>query len=64
MVVRRTRAVVLAGLALVVVPPLVWRDSWWLLFLAVPLGLVSTQIGFLGHDVGHLQVTRTPGTAG
>ncbi|WP_067435512.1 fatty acid desaturase family protein [Nocardioides jensenii] len=51
-------AVVLAGLALVVVPPLVWRDSWWLLFLAVPLGLVSTQIGFLGHDVGHLQVTR------
>ena len=49
--------VVLAG---VVAAMLIWRQSWWLLPLAVVLAVVSTQIGFLGHDVGHLQVTRDP----
>lgn len=34
------------------------RDSWWLLALAPVLAVVATQIGFIGHDVGHLQVTR------
>src|SRR3954452_13608325 len=48
----------LAVLAAVVAAMVVWRDSWWLLSLAVVLAVVSTQIGFLGHDVGHRQVTR------
>jgi fatty acid desaturase len=51
----------MAVLALVVAAMVVWRQSWWLLLLAVVLAVVSTQIGFLGHDVGHLQVTRDPG---
>ncbi|HEY3529182.1 MAG TPA: acyl-CoA desaturase [Nocardioides sp.] len=50
--------VVLAGMAGVVIAMLHWRDSWWLLFLAPVLGVIATQLGFLGHDVGHLQVTR------
>lgn len=43
----------------VVIAMLHWRDSWWLLFLAPVLGVIATQLGFLGHDVGHLQVTRS-----
>ena len=52
-------AVVLTGLAAVVIAMLRWRDSWWLLLLAPLLGVIATQLGFLGHDVGHLQVTRS-----
>ncbi len=33
-------------------------DSWWQLAVAVALGLSFVQSGFLGHDVGHQQVTR------
>lgn len=33
-------------------------DSWWQLLVAVALGLSFVQSGFLGHDVGHQQVTR------
>jgi fatty acid desaturase len=51
-------ALVLGALALVVAAMIAWHDSWWLLLLAPVLGVVATQIGFLGHDVGHLQVTR------
>ena len=51
----------MAVLASVIAAMVVWRQSWWLLSLAVVLAVVSTQIGFLGHDVGHLQVTRNPG---
>jgi fatty acid desaturase len=51
--------VVLAGMAGVVIAMLSWRDSWWLLALAPVLGIIATQLGFLGHDVGHLQVTRS-----
>ena len=51
-------AVVLAGLAAVVIAMVRWQDSWWLLVLAPVLAVVATQLGFLGHDVGHLQVTR------
>jgi fatty acid desaturase len=54
-----TFAVVLSGLAGVVAAMLLWRDSWWLLGLAPVAGVISTQLGFLGHDVGHLQVTRS-----
>jgi fatty acid desaturase len=34
-------------------------NSWWQLAVAVLLALVFTQIGFLGHDVGHRQVFST-----
>lgn len=37
------------------------RDSWWLLTLAPVMAVIATQTGFLGHDVGHLQVTRNAG---
>ena len=30
--------------------------SWWTLFVAVFLGVVATQLGFLGHDAGHRQI--------
>lgn len=33
-------------------------DSWWQLLVAALLGLVFTQLGFLGHDAGHHQVLR------
>jgi fatty acid desaturase len=35
------------------------RHSWALLALAPVLAVVSTQLGFLGHDLGHLQVVRS-----
>src|SRR5689334_24188756 len=31
--------------------------TWWQLITAAVLGVLSTQIAFLGHDVGHKQVT-------
>jgi fatty acid desaturase len=31
-------------------------DSWWQLAVAVFLAVAFTQVGFLGHDVGHRQV--------
>jgi fatty acid desaturase len=34
-------------------------DSWWQLAVAAFLAVVFTQIGFLGHDVGHRQVFST-----
>jgi fatty acid desaturase len=39
---------------LVVVGP-----SWWQLLTAAFLGVMFTQLGFLGHDVGHKQVFRS-----
>ena len=45
---------------LVVAAMVRWHDSWALLALAPALAVVSTQFGFLGHDVGHRQVTRDP----
>jgi fatty acid desaturase len=32
------------------------RDSWWQLALAAGFAVLSTQLGFLGHDAGHKQV--------
>jgi fatty acid desaturase len=32
-------------------------DSWWQLAVAVFLAIVFTQIGFLGHDAGHQQIS-------
>jgi fatty acid desaturase len=51
-------ALVFAGLAAVVAAMVLFAHSWWLLLLAPVFGVVATQLGFLGHDVGHLQVTR------
>jgi fatty acid desaturase len=34
-------------------------DSWWALGIAVFLGLVFTQVGFVGHDAGHQEVFRS-----
>jgi fatty acid desaturase len=34
-------------------------DSWYQTIVAVVLGLVFTQVAFLGHDGGHQQVGRT-----
>ncbi|AJT62584.1 hypothetical protein T261_0895 [Streptomyces lydicus] len=31
-------------------------ESWWVLLLAVPLGVFSGRTGFLGHDAGHQQI--------
>src|SRR3954470_9017481 len=34
-------------------------DSWWCLAVAAYMGFCYTQTGFIGHDIGHRQVTRT-----
>jgi fatty acid desaturase len=31
-------------------------DSWWQLLVAAFMGIMFTQIAFLGHDIGHRQV--------
>jgi fatty acid desaturase len=56
-------AVNLLGLLVVVTAMVLWRDSWWLLLWAAVLAVVSVQIGFLGHDIAHRQVSRRARTA-
>jgi fatty acid desaturase len=34
-------------------------DSWFQLILAALMGVISTQLGFLGHEGGHRQVFRS-----
>jgi fatty acid desaturase len=34
-------------------------NSWWQLGVAVWLAVVFTQVGFLGHDAGHRQITSS-----
>src|SRR5579859_6872049 len=34
-------------------------NSWWQLAVAVFLAAIFTQIGFLGHDAGHRQISRS-----
>jgi fatty acid desaturase len=46
------------GLVAVVVAMIALRDSWWVLVCAPALAVISTQIGFLGHDIAHRQVSR------
>ncbi len=41
-----------AGLVLV-------GNSWWVLGIAAFLGLMFTQLGFVGHDAGHHEVFRS-----
>jgi fatty acid desaturase len=33
-------------------------DSWWQVATAAYFGVVSAQLGFLGHDAGHQQIFR------
>lgn len=49
----------LALLAISVACLIVFKRSWFQLFNAVFLAFVFTQIGFLGHDIGHRQVFRS-----
>ena len=38
----------------------VWvGDSWWQLAVAVFLAFVFTQVGFIGHEAGHQQITAS-----
>ncbi|GAA2907634.1 delta fatty acid desaturase [Actinoplanes cyaneus] len=34
-------------------------DSWWQLLVAAYFAVLSTQLGFLGHDAGHRQIFRS-----
>lgn len=34
-------------------------DSWWQVAVAAYLAVMFAQIGFLGHDAGHLQISRS-----
>jgi fatty acid desaturase len=51
----------LLALGLLIALMVLARDSWWLMPLAAALAVVSAQISFLGHDVGHRQVSRRAG---
>jgi fatty acid desaturase len=51
-------AVLVLTTAVVVGLMVMWSHSWALLALAPVLAVVATQLGFLGHDLGHRQVTR------
>jgi fatty acid desaturase len=59
----RVFAVAAFAAVAVVTVMLVWADHWALLALAPVLAVVSTQLGFLGHDLGHRQVVRSPRTS-
>jgi fatty acid desaturase len=37
-------------------------NSWYQAFVAVGLGLLFTQVAFIGHDAGHQQIARTKKT--
>ena len=54
-------AVDLAALAATVLAVLLLHDTWWAVLLAPVLAVVSTQLGFFGHDAGHRQITRRRG---
>ena len=56
-------AINVMGLLAVLTALLVWHHSWWLLTWAAVLAVVSVQIGFLGHDIAHRQVSRRARTA-
>jgi fatty acid desaturase len=50
-----TAALLAAGWAVFVLV----GDSWWQLAVAVFLAVMFTQAGFLGHDAGHRQISRS-----
>ena len=46
-------AVVIVAFATIAAP------GWQIIVAGIALGLVSTQLGLIGHDLGHRQVTRS-----
>jgi fatty acid desaturase len=52
-------ALILALMAAGITAFVVLGDSWWQLLVAAFFAVVSTQLGFLGHDAGHRQVLRS-----
>ena len=66
----RTRRLRYAGLIAVDVLALalVWGGvyalgrTWWALFLALPAAVFTTRLVFIGHDVGHGQISRSSRT--
>jgi fatty acid desaturase len=52
-------AVTVALCAAGVVTFLLVGDSWWQLAVAAYFAVVSTQLGFVGHDAGHRQIFRS-----
>src|SRR5215831_10214798 len=48
-----TAALLAAGWAVFVLV----GDSWWQLTVAAFLAVMFTQVGFLGHDAGHRQIS-------
>ena len=52
-------AVLVALVAAGVTALVVLGDSWWQLVVAGYFAVVSTQLGFLGHDAGHRQIFRS-----
>ncbi len=49
----------LALLGTIVIAMVIVGHSWWQLLFAVPLALWSTRSSFVGHDAGHLQISRS-----
>lgn len=43
-------------LALLATTFVLMGDSWWQLVIAATMGVVFTQLAFLGHDAGHRQI--------
>jgi fatty acid desaturase len=56
-------SVLLGSLAAVVLTMTALRDTWWVLLLAPPFAVVSTQLAFFSHDAAHRQVVRRRRTA-
>jgi fatty acid desaturase len=55
-----TRKILLTGAAAaaIVAFALMAGPGWPIIVAGIALGLVSTQLGLIGHDLGHLQITR------
>ena len=55
--------VILLALVVSVAGLVVLHDTWWALLLAPVFAVVSTQIGFFGHDAAHRQISRRERTS-
>ncbi|GAA2843182.1 fatty acid desaturase family protein [Kribbella solani] len=62
---RRTAAYAMAIGINVALMALTWAGiaaigaSWWVLLLALPLGVLTTRAAFFGHDAGHQQIASS-----
>ncbi|WP_329001730.1 acyl-CoA desaturase [Kribbella sp. NBC_00709] len=62
---RRTAAYAMAIGINVALMALAWAGivlvgaSWWVLLLALPLGILTTRAAFFGHDAGHQQIASS-----